>query len=56
MRDSGAPGIYFQDYLQLQGYDLPEWSQISLESAKRCTAALHRIIEAGRLRPDASRW
>ena len=41
---SGAPGIHFEDYPELQQFDLPEWSHLSHADAKRFTAALHEII------------
>jgi len=41
---SGAPGIHFEDYPQLQGFDLPEWSHLAYADAKRFTAALHEIV------------
>ncbi len=41
---SGAPGIYFEDYPQLQGYYLPEWSHMTRAEAERFTAALYGII------------
>ncbi len=40
-----APGIHFQDYPQLQGYYLPEWSHMTQPEAERFTAALYKIIE-----------
>jgi hypothetical protein len=40
-----APGIYFQDYPQMQGYELPEWSHMTQPEAERFTAALYGIIE-----------
>jgi len=53
---SGVPGIHFQDYPELQGYDLPEWSHMTQESADRYTTALYNII-AKRVPPtDGSRW
>ena len=42
---TGAPGIHFEDYPELQGMDLPEWSHLSKVDAERYTAALYRIIE-----------
>jgi len=42
---TGAPGIHFEDYPELQGMDLPEWSHLSKADAERFTAALYRIIE-----------
>lgn len=42
---TGAPGIYFEDYPQLQGYELPEWSHVAHSQADRFTAALVGIIQ-----------
>jgi hypothetical protein len=41
---TGAPGIHFEDYPQLQGLELPEWSHLSHADAKKFTAALHDIV------------
>jgi hypothetical protein len=41
---TGAPGIHFEDYPQLQGYYLPEWSHMTRAEAERFTAALYAII------------
>lgn len=41
---SGAQGIHFEDYPELQGYELPEWSHIKHTDAKRFTEALYKII------------
>jgi len=41
---SGAPGIHFEDYPELQGFELPEWSHIKHADAQKFTAALHQII------------
>jgi hypothetical protein len=41
---SGAPGIHFEDYPQLQGYALPEWSHMTHAEAERYTAALYGVI------------
>jgi hypothetical protein len=41
---TGAPGIHFEDYPELQGYYLPEWSHMTLAEAERFTAALYRVI------------
>jgi hypothetical protein len=40
-----APGIYFQDYPQMQGYTLPEWSHMKRADAERFTAAFYGLIE-----------
>ena len=42
---TGAPGIHFEDYPELQGFDLPEWSHLAHADADRFTDALYRIIE-----------
>jgi hypothetical protein len=43
---TGAPGIHFEDYPQLQGYELPEWSHMSAPEARRFTAQLVPLVEA----------
>lgn len=45
LAESGAPGIHFEDYPELQGYRLPEWSHMSADEAERFTAALQPIVE-----------
>jgi hypothetical protein len=45
LQRTGAAGIHFEDYPQLQGYDLPEWSHLSAAEAQRFTAALVPIIQ-----------
>jgi hypothetical protein len=42
---TGAPGIHFEDYAELQGLELPEWSHLSRPDAERFTGSLYRIIE-----------
>jgi hypothetical protein len=49
---TAAPGIHFQDYPQLQGYYLPEWSHMTQADAERFTAALYGIIARDFWRPD----
>jgi hypothetical protein len=39
-----APGIHFQDYPELQGDYLPEWSHMTLAGGERFTAALYDLI------------
>jgi len=41
---SGAPGIHFEDYPELQSFELPEWSHIKHADAQKFTAALYQII------------
>ncbi len=45
LKRTGAPNIHFDDYPQLQGYYLPEWSHIAASDAVRFTAALVPIVE-----------
>lgn len=45
LRRTGAPGIHFEDYPELQGYALPEWSHLSAAEADRFTAALAPLAE-----------
>ncbi|HEX9140334.1 MAG TPA: hypothetical protein VF848_11110 [Steroidobacteraceae bacterium] len=54
---SGAPGVYFEDYPELRsGYEIPEWSHMTKESAERYTAALYGILERGFAPSDGKRW
>jgi hypothetical protein len=41
---TGAPGIYFEDYPELQGYQLPDWSHMTHSEAERFTAALYGVV------------
>lgn len=45
LQRTGVPGIHFEDYPELQGYDSPEWSHLSASEANRFTAALVPIVE-----------
>ncbi len=42
---TGAPGIHFEDYPELQGLNLPEWSHLSAADAERFTDALCGILQ-----------
>jgi hypothetical protein len=42
---SGAPGIHFEDYPEMQGYNLPEWSHLTQADSERLTAVLYGIIQ-----------
>lgn len=46
---TGARGVHFEDYPELQGLELPEWSHLSKRDAERFTAALIGILERERL-------
>ena len=50
---SGAPGIHFQDYPELQGFELPDWSHLSAADGARFTAALYAILEREHWEPHA---
>ncbi|MFL6591879.1 MAG: hypothetical protein ACJ8GK_04125 [Luteimonas sp.] len=45
LQRTAAPGIHFEDYPQLQGYEQPEWSHLSAADARRFTAALVPIVQ-----------
>ena len=45
LKRTGAAGIHFDDYPQLQGYYLPEWSHIAASDANRFTAALTPLVQ-----------
>jgi len=40
LKETGAPGIYFEDYPELSGYDCPEWSHLSAPDSIRFTHSL----------------
>ena len=42
---TGVRGIHFEDYPELQGYRLPEWSHLAADEKPRFTEALVRIVE-----------
>ena len=52
LRETGAFGIHFEDYPDMQGLDVPEWSHLSRESAKVYTRAYAEVLmkEVPRLR------
>ncbi|MCB1044876.1 MAG: hypothetical protein KDC35_18190 [Acidobacteria bacterium] len=43
--ETNAIGIHFEDYPQLQGYTLPEWSHLAAGEKERFTSALAKIIQ-----------
>jgi hypothetical protein len=51
-----APGLHYQDYPELQGYDIPEWSHMTRASAERYTETLYRIIDRDYALPNGARW
>jgi hypothetical protein len=42
---TGSPGIHFEDYPELRGLELPEWSHVSRADAERLTEVVYRIVE-----------
>ena len=52
----GVPGIHFEDYPELQGFDLPDWSHMTTSSAERYTEALYGVIEAHFGRAAGVHW
>ncbi len=53
---SGTPGIHFEDYPTLQGYDLPEWSHMTKASAEGYTKAFYGILERKYPLTGAAHW
>jgi hypothetical protein len=54
LQRTGAPGIHFEDYPELQGYVLPEWSHLSSSDAERFTAGYVPIVEREFARMEAA--
>jgi len=42
---TGAPGIHFEDYPQLQGLRLPEWSHLAYADARRYTSSVVDLVK-----------
>ncbi len=53
LQRTGSTGIHFEDYPQLQGYNLPEWSHLSASEANRFTAALVLLVNQEFARQEA---
>lgn len=51
LKDTSAPGIYFEDYPELAGFDCPEWSHLSgpdsVEFTKRLVPYLRQALAGG---------
>lgn len=41
---TGVPGIYFADYPELNGFNIPEWSHLAASEKQRFTAGLYNVI------------
>ena len=44
LRETGAFGIHFEDYPEMQGLEIPELSHLSAESATRFTRAYVGVL------------
>jgi hypothetical protein len=44
LRETGSFGIHFEDYPDMHGLDVPEWSHLSRESATRFTRAYVDVL------------
>jgi hypothetical protein len=44
LRETGCPGVHFEDYPELQGFELPEWSHMRADQTPAFTRALVKII------------
>jgi hypothetical protein len=44
LRETGAFGIHFEDYPEMQGLEVPEWSHLSAASATRFTRAYVGVL------------
>ncbi len=53
---TGASGIHFQDYPELQGYNIPEWSHLAAADADRFTVELYKIIDRDFGRARGVHW
>jgi hypothetical protein len=51
---TGAGGIHFEDYPEMQGYNLPEWSHMTRADGERFTGVLYRIIQRDFWGPKAA--
>lgn len=45
LRETGSPGIHFEDHPELQGFDCPEWSHLGGEDATEYTRRFARILK-----------
>jgi len=49
IKDTAAPGIYYEDFQELKGFDCPEWSHLSagdsVEFSKRLIPHLRKALQ-----------
>ena len=55
LQRASVSGVHFEDYPQLQGYVLPEWSHLGAADAKHFTTALAPLIEREFAREESER-
>jgi hypothetical protein len=46
LEETGAPGIYFEDFPELTGFSCPEWSHLNAHDATEYTRRFARILRA----------
>lgn len=46
LKETGAPGVYFEDYPELTGFTCPEWSHLNAEDATDYTRRFARILKS----------
>jgi len=56
LQKSGASGLNFEDYAQLQGFNLPDWSHIAASDADRFSSQLYAIIDREYGQPQGVHW
>ena len=56
LQRTGSDGINFEDYAELQGFNLPEWSHIAASDADRFTNQLYAIIDREYGQPRGVHW
>lgn len=44
LKETGAFGIYFDDYPEMRGLEVPEWSHLSRDSAVKFTHAYVTVL------------
>ncbi len=45
LETTGAPGIHFEDYPELKGFDCPEWSHLTKKDATKFTSLLVPLFQ-----------
>jgi len=50
LRDTGAPGIYFEDYPELAAFTCPEWAHLSAPDSVEFTKRLVPLLRTALVR------